>query len=370
MSSIDEKEKQIAAVYYGAKKSASFSGPQKVYQVLRKENSKISFGDVKRWFKKQEVYGSHKRIQRKFKRNKFVSFKSDYIWDADVCIMEKYKEYNRGYKNFLLVIDTFSRFTFTRMIKSNTGKDIKAAFQSFFKSSKRKPMKIRTDQGKEFNNSTVKNMLRTNKINYYTTQNTEIKAHFAERCIRTIKSKLIKYMHNSNTFKWIDKLKDITDSYNNTIHRSIKTTPASVKKEDEIKLWKLLYEDDEKSQNKPLNQFKFLVDDVVRISSIKRTFEKEYDVRWSTEQFIIASRHVKENIAKYVLKDFNNEIITGEFYEQELQRIYVDDKTMYKIEYVVKKRSRNGKKEVLVKWMGYNSSFNSWIPEENIVNFE
>lgn len=50
MSSIDEKEKQIAAVYYGAKKSASFSGPQKVYQVLRKENSKISFGDVKRWF--------------------------------------------------------------------------------------------------------------------------------------------------------------------------------------------------------------------------------------------------------------------------------------------------------------------------------
>lgn len=71
-----------------------------------------------------------------------------------------------------------------------------------------------------------------------------------------------------------------------------------------------------------------------------------------------------------MLKDFNNEIITGEFYEQELQRIYVDDKTMYKIEYVVKKRSRNGKKEVLVKWMGYNSSFNSWIPEENIVNFE
>lgn len=256
------------------------------------------------------------------------------------------------------------------MIKSNTGKDIKAAFQSIFKSSKRKPMKIRTDQGKEFNNSTVKNMLRTNKIDYFTTQNTEIKAHFAERCIRTITSKLIKYMHNSNTFKWIDKLKDITDSYNNTIHRSIKTTPASVKKDDEIKLWKLLYEDDEKSQNKPLNQFKFLVDDVVRISSIKRTFEKEYDVRWSTEQFIIASRHVKENIAKYVLKDFNNEIIPGEFYEQELQRIYVDDKTMYKIEYVVKKRSRNGKKEVLVKWMGYNSSFNSWIPEENIVNFE
>lgn len=43
---------------------------------------------------------------------------------------------------------------------------------------------------------------------------------------------------------------------------------------------------------------------------------------------------------------------------------------MYKIEYVVKKWLCNGKKEVLVKWMGYNFLFNSWIFEENIVNFE
>lgn len=31
--------------------------------------------------------------------------------------MDKYKEYNKGYKNFLLVIDTFSRFAFTRALK-------------------------------------------------------------------------------------------------------------------------------------------------------------------------------------------------------------------------------------------------------------
>lgn len=42
--------------------------------------------------------------------------------------MEKYKEYNRGYKNFLLVIDIFFWFIFICMIKSNIGKDIKVVF--------------------------------------------------------------------------------------------------------------------------------------------------------------------------------------------------------------------------------------------------
>lgn len=70
-------------------------------------------------------------------------------------------------------------------------------------------MKVRSDQGKEFNNAVVKKMFQEKNIDYFTTQNTEIKAHFAEKCIKTIKTKLVKYMHNSNTFKWVDKLNDI-----------------------------------------------------------------------------------------------------------------------------------------------------------------
>lgn len=53
-------------------------------------------------------------------------------------------------------------------------------------------------------------------------------------------------MYNFNIFKWIDKFKDIIDLYNNIIYRLIKIIFVFVKKEDEVKLWKLLYEDDEK----------------------------------------------------------------------------------------------------------------------------
>lgn len=42
--------------------------------------------------------------------------------------MDKYKEYNKGYKNFLLVIDIFFCFVFICVLKNNIGKDIKLVF--------------------------------------------------------------------------------------------------------------------------------------------------------------------------------------------------------------------------------------------------
>lgn len=38
----------------------------------------------------------------------------------------------------------------------------------------------------------------------------------------------------------------------------------------------------------------------------------------------------------------------------------------YIVEKIVRSRTSNGKKEVLVKWYGYTSKHNTWEPEENI----
>ena len=318
-------------------------------------------------YKKQELYGSHKRIKRRFPRNKFVTYKPNYCWDADVAFMKVYEKYNNGYRYFLLVIDTFSKYAFTVALRKNNAEEIKSAFKSIFRGFKRKPMKLRSDMGREFNNHTVKSFLTEQTVEYFTTQNTEIKAHFAERCIKTIKSKLEKYMHNKRTYKWIDALQDITKSYNATIHNSIKMAPKDVTENNTIEIWNRLYNSNE--LRKPLRHFKYNIDDVVRISSIKRTFEREYDIRWSIELFIVAHREVKESIPKYRIKDFKNIMISGTFYEEELQKTSINDDTLYKIETVLKRRVRKGKEEVLVKWQGYNSDSNSWIERDSIVDY-
>ena len=68
----------------------------------------------------------------------------------------------------------------------------------------------------------------------------------------------------------------------------------------------------------------------------------------------------------YKSKDTRNETIQGTFYEPELQLTH---QTTFRIEKVLKRRTtKDGKKEILVKWVGYSPAFNQWIAETDIYN--
>ena len=57
----------------------------------------------------------------------------------------------------------------------------------------------------------------------------ERKSVVAERFIRTLKTKIYKYMTSISKNEYIDKLDDIVNEYNNTYHRRIKMKPVNVK---------------------------------------------------------------------------------------------------------------------------------------------
>ena len=62
----------------------------------------------------------------------------------------------------------------------------------------------------------------------------------------------------------------------------------------------------------------------------------------------------------YVISDLNGEEIVGTFYEKELQKTNEEE---FRIDKVIK---RKGDK-LCGKWQRYNSSFNNWIDENDIV---
>ena len=65
---------------------------------------------------------------------------------------------------------------------------------------------------------------------------------------------------------------------------------------------------------------KFKVRDHVRISEYKNIFAKGYALNWSEEVFIVSK--IKKTVPwTYVVSDLNGEVITGSFYEKELQKI-------------------------------------------------
>ena len=182
--------------------------------------------------------------------------------------------------------------------------------------------------------------LQDHDIVLYSTHN-EGKSVVAERFIRTLKSKIYKYMTSISKNVYIDKLDDIVNEYNNTYHATIKIKPIDVKDNTYI------------NTNKEINNKdpKFKVGDRVRISEYKNIFAKGYTPNWSEEVFVI--KKVKNTVPlTYVINDLNGEEITGTFYEKELQKTNQEE---FRIEKVIKRKGN----KIYVKWKGYDNSFNS-----------
>ena len=126
----------------------------------------------------------------------------------------------------LCAIDIFSKYAWVVPLKDKKGISIVKAFKIILKqSNSRKPNKIWVDKGSEFYNASFKKWLQDNDIVMYSTHN-EAKS---ERFIRTLKSKIYKYMTSISKNVYIDKLDDIVDEYNNTYHTTIKMKPIDVK---------------------------------------------------------------------------------------------------------------------------------------------
>ena len=60
-------------------------------------------------------------------------------------------------------------------------------------------------------------------------QYNEGKSVIAERFIKTLKTKIYKYMTTISKNMYIDKLYDLVNEYSNTCHRTIKMNPVDVK---------------------------------------------------------------------------------------------------------------------------------------------
>ena len=182
-----------------------------------------------------------------------------------------------------------------------------------------------------------------------------------ERFNCTLKARIWKYFTARNTRVYIDILQDIVQGYNNSYRRSIGRAPASVSLLNVGQVRRKLYG---KSWTKPRRKFKFKLGDQVRVSKSRRTFKKGYLPSWTQEIFIVA-KIIPRVPPVYRLRDYADDDIEGVFCAEELQKVHKSD-DIYKIEKIVAEKKENGKVKVLVKWLGHDKKFNSWIPKSEL----
>lgn len=358
---------ELHRIYYDISHPAGYSSVNKLTKAM---NGKISKADVSKWLQSQETYTLHKPVIKKFPRNKYILSNINELWQADLSDLRTYLEYNDGYKYILCVIDAFSKYAYVRAMKKKDSCTIKTCFTSIFDEAKTVPRHIQSDKGTEFVSKDVQTYLKRKGINYYTTNNPDIKASIVERFQRTLKMKMWRYFTHKNTYRYTDILQDLVSSYNHSVHSSIKMRPCDVKMENIMEVWRNLYYD-EKTCISSLNKVpKFKVGDYVRITKYKHVFQKGYESNWSNEIFIITSIIDRSPWVVYTLSDLENESITGTFYEKELQKITFSPSSEYKIDKIIRSRKSGIRKEVLVKWKGYPNKFNSWVLLSNIKNLQ
>jgi Integrase core domain len=325
-------------IYYDP--AQGFSGEKEFLRRIRLVYPKVKRKVVKQFLEKQLTYTTHKPARKHYQRNKVYVSSIDEQWQADLVDVQSLAKYNDGYKYILTCIDIFSKFAWGIPLLSKTSGNIKAAFSQIF-SSGRRPYKLQTDAGTEFINKDVQKFLRTHDIDFFVT-NSENKASVVERFNRTLKEKMWKYFTKENTFNYITVLTALLNNYNTSYHRTIGMTPSEVNSENENLILNKVF----MIPKRPIS-FKFNIGDTVRISKVKRHFQKGYTPNWTEEYFIIHGRQMRDPPV-YTLKDQMDEIIEGVFYEPELQRIRGSKDDLHVIEKILKTRKKNINKQSIM----------------------
>ena len=366
-------EDYLQRIYFDPRHPGSFKGPHKLHQVVLDEGKyKIGLAKIRRWLHKNPSYSLHKPVRRKFKRLKVVVTGLRDQYEADLADMHKLKRYNDDISFLLVVIDVFSRYLWVEPLKTKSDQDVVNGFRRIFARTP-KPRRLRTDRGKEFMGQKTQDYFHEINVEQWAAHNEEMKANYAERVIRTLKSSLWGYMRAQKKFRYVDVLQDIVHAYNNTKHRSTSMKPSAITKGDvEERLWWHLYKPRTpyiKSRLLRRTPFLFKKGDHVRIAHKAHTFERAYDEKWTPEIFRVEQPFTRLGIKKYRLTDLKGEDVSGTFYEGELQKVSYSDEGMYEVDRIIRTQGRGRQQQHLVKWKGWPEKFNSWITQDQLVEY-
>jgi hypothetical protein len=272
--------------------------------------------EVENFLSSQATYTRHKQRYGKFPRRKVTSPYRNYVWQADLVFMEKYKRQNSGHKYLLTVIDVFSRYGFVVPLKNKTAFEIIRGFKIIFKLSNGIPKQLQTDEGLEFFNRHFQSFLKNYDIKLYHNFS-DFKACVVERFNRSILMRIARYFTFSGGYRYIDVLPAIVESYNNSVHRSIGVKPCDVNSHNEMDVW---LRSNSSLYTKTYQKSKFKLNDRVRFAKKRETFEKGYAPSYTEEIFEIAE--ILNTVpVTFRIRELNGEILSGIFYNQELIKV-------------------------------------------------
>jgi hypothetical protein len=352
---------------------AGFSSIERLFLHAREQNPKVKREEVEEFLTHMDPYTLYRRNPRRFPRLKFKVKAPHRILSVDIADMIRVEKHNDGYRYALVGVDTFSRFAWMIPLKTKSGVEVAKTLEEHIFKPVPYP-RLHVDKGKEFYNTTVQDMLRRYDSRLYSTYGSNTHAVHAERCIRTLKGRLFRWMNFNNTWRWIEVVPKIVEAYNHATHRAFKNkyTPYQVHYQPELApiIRDMMNEVPKPRGRKGKKIVKrkgkkiLKPGSTVRLSQLQSIFAKEQYPMNSEEIFRVKTSELKENIPVYRLEDLKNDPVPGLFYHNDL--VPTAEKDLYVIDQILKTRGKGKKKQFFVSYVGYPSSFNEWITQKQL----
>lgn len=299
------------------------SNANQLFKEVNKNGKKKTLPNVKRFLQTQDVYTLNKNVNRHFNRNHYFVYYINDLWQMDLADVSTYEKENDGIKYLLTIIDALTKFAYVVPLRSKTALEVTRAFRKILNDAKKGiPKAISSDKGKEFKNSHMTNLLNKYGVKQqFLLTTSPFKASIVEIFNKTIKSKIFKYLTATKQRRYIDVLDKIVLSYNSTIHSVTRMAPIEVRPENVPFIY---HNTHRKHRNVITTSTQHLQKgDFVRVVRKQSTFQQTFSEKWTREVFIVTKVINKKPYKLYKLIDFNDHELTGKFYDNELQRVYL-----------------------------------------------
>ena len=360
-------EEELLRIYH-ADYPFSFGGLDRV-----KDSVNIKTDDLKDVLSKSNVYTEF----REFKKPKYLppvrTYGKNYLWEADLMFFTHptFTEENDGSLYILAMIDTFTKRVRMTSLKSKNTTEVINFVHNLFQESK--PKYLRVDAGGEFISNAFTKMCRENNVELYIAME-PIKCAVIERFNRTFKRLLIQIMEKNNSLRWIDFSRQALDIYHSRRHRSLKMSPDEA--DEDTNHNKILRENlkryakfDRKIYLKNQKPAKYKKGKFVKLFQKKGAFTKGYVQNVTKEYFEIYYVDRKLSKDRYYLKDLAGDKILGSFYEEYLVPFKPSNGAVFKIDpnhKDFKRKNIRGIPHIFVKWYGWPTKFNQWVPVNDV----
>jgi hypothetical protein len=279
---------------------------------------------------------------------------------------------NLGYRYVLIVQDIFSRKIWAEPVKDKRGVTVRDSLRRILDDMRpfSEDARLVIDRGTEYLNREVRRLIRSYGLDI--THPSDGHASHVERANLSLQRLLYQKMYERGGARlWVDYLPQAVKIMNKRYHRIIRMSPNQAENPNntnDVLDAMSLYQADaiykEMLPNSEKKRSKFAVGDVVRIQREKSVFNRGYQPTFTEEVFKVSKVLDHLPITMYKLTEWDEQTeIHGNFYPQELTLVRGD---IFKVDRILRRGLRNGVPSALVRWEGFSSRYDSWVPLADI----